>query len=290
MRTTLVVGWVVFSCLVQVVGAQEIDDFQFFPVVARTMGAGVPPTRWVTDLTIHNPADSRLVVGAQFYPAGQPNVFDPEFPVQFILEPRETRTFEDVLAELFGYDTDVKGALLVQSDPSMFPANPDDARIVATTRTYNVGDPEGTYGQTVPWTWRIANVFGTPSYITGARNDRRYRSNLGIVNLSLEPVTVHYRILGASGSVLVEDSRELPMGFGDQWSFRELGVGRVDGPLTVELWLDAADVPADPCDEEPLPPNRFVAYVSKVDGNPSGTGDAEFLYAAPTDVDPCPHR
>ena len=290
MRTSLVLGWAVFTCLVQVVGAQEIDDFQFFPVVARTAGAGVPATHWVTDLTVHNRTDSALVVGAQFFPFGQPNVFDPEFPARFTLAPRETRTFEDVLAGLFGYDTDVKGALLVQSDPSVFTENPEDARIVATTRTYNVGDPAGTYGQTVPWTWRIANVFGTPSYVTGARNDRRFRSNLGIVNMSLEPVIVHYRILDPSGGVLVEDSRELPMGFGDQWSFRELGIGNVDGPLTVELWLDPADVPVDPCDEEPLPPNRFVAYVSKVDGNPAGTGDAEFLYAAPSQVDPCPHR
>lgn len=290
MRTTLVLGLAVCSCLVQIAGAQEIDDFQFFPIVARTSGAGVPPTRWVTDLTVHNPTDSELVVGALFFPAGQPNVYDPEFPIRFILAPRETRTFEDVLAVLFGHDTDVKGALLLQSDGSMLPGNPDDARIAATTRTYNVGSPEGTYGQTVPWTWRIANVFGTPSYVTGARNDRRYRSNLGIVNMSLQAVTVYYRILESSGKVLVEDSKELPTSSGDQWSFSALGVGKVSGPLTVELWLDPADVPADPCDEEPLPANRFVAYVSKVDGNPAGTGDAEFLYAAPTEVDPCPHR
>ncbi len=31
----------------------------------------------------------------------------------------------------------------------------------------------------------------------------------------------------------------------------------------------------------------FIAYVSKVDGNPDGTGDAEFIYAAPNDPYDC---
>jgi len=41
----------------------------------------------------------------------------------------------------------------------------------------------------------------------------------------------------------------------------------------------------DPCATQF--PNMFIAYVSKVDGNPDGTGDAEFIYAAPTDPYRC---
>lgn len=58
------------------------------------------------------------------------------------------------------------------------------------------------------------------------------------------------------------------------------------GPLTVELWLDPASQTPDPCNVDF--PNMFVGYVSKVDGNPDGTGDGEFIYAAPTDELDCP--
>ena len=51
--------------------------------------------------------------------------------------------------------------------------------------------------------------------------------------------------------------------------------------MTVELWLDPADIPGDPCtvDEDDLV--IFVAYATKVDGNPDGSGDGEFIYATP---------
>jgi hypothetical protein len=58
-----------------------------------------------------------------------------------------------------------------------------------------------------------------------------------------------------------------------------------EGPLTVELWMSEADVLPDPCATQF--PNMFIAYVSKVDGNPQGTGDAEFIYAAPTEPYNC---
>ena len=47
-------------------------------------------------------------------------------------------------------------------------------------------------------------------------------------------------------------------------------------PPTVELWLDPDDMVEDPCAAEFT--TGFLAYVSKVD---NGTGDAEYLTAAP---------
>ena len=70
-----------------------------------------------------------------------------------------------------------------------------------------------------------------------------------------------------------------------QWSFQQLGVPKQDGPLTVELWMHPDDVLPDPCATQF--PNMFIAYVSKVDGNPDGTGDAEFIYAAPHEPYSC---
>ena len=264
---------------------QQVSDFQFFPIVART--AGVGGTQWVSDLTIYNPHDFALTVGLQFFPADQANVFNPSLPTRIVLDPGETVILEDVLHGLFGYDTDVKGALLTSSDHDLIPANPEDDDYAAVTRTYNVGSPLGTFGQTVPALDSTYNPAWWPSIATGARNDARFRSNLGIVNLSLyEEIQVHYRILAADGSPLVEGVKPIPTASVRQWSFAQLGVGRVSGPLTVELWLDPASQMPDPCNVDF--PNMFVGYVSKVDGNPSGTGDGEFIYAAPTEELDCP--
>jgi hypothetical protein len=261
-------------CVALTAGAQVIEEFQFFPVVARTAGAGDPPTRWVTDLTVHNVENSEVRVGVQFFSADRTESLDEPEQGSFTLGPRETRTFEDVLSDLFGYTTDVKGSLMLQGE---------DGEILATTRTYNVGSPEGTYGQTIPWNWLVANSFSTPSIVTGARNDSRFRSNLGIVNFSEEGVTMRYRVLNSSNDVLVEGGRDLDMFSMNQWSFNKLGVGNVDGPLTVEVRFDEDSASPVPC-LEPPESNYFIAYVSKVDGNPTGTGDAEFIYAAPVDT------
>jgi hypothetical protein len=272
--------------LVQSAGAQEIQDTQLFPIVARTEGLGVPPTQWVTDLTVHNVSDARVVVGVQFFPANQANQLDPSFPDRITLGPRETRLIEDVLAALFGFTTDTTGALLLTCSREFIPSNPDDCAILATTRTYNVGSPEGTFGQSIPANDIVVNASGEPSIVTGARNDDSFRSNLGVANLSMVPVAVRYAILGGDGAVLADGTRNVPQLSVRQWALSRLGIGIVDGPLTVEIRLDPADVTPDPCEAES--PNLFVAYVSKVDGNPEGTGDAEFLYAAPEEVFECP--
>jgi hypothetical protein len=150
--------------------------------------------------------------------------------------------------------------------------------MLAVTRTYNTGGAEGTFGQTVPSLVAGGlNVFAESSFITGARNDDEFRSNLGIAGQSaLGTIRVHYRIMDQEGIVLVEDSKRIRIASMNQWSFDSLGVGSVEGPLTVELWLDPDDLDEDPC--EPIFPTGFLAYVSKVD---NGTGDAEYLTAAP---------
>lgn len=255
--------------------AQEIYPVQFFPVVAR--GAGLAGTMWVTDLTIHNPTEQPVTVGLQFFPANQDNLFNPFFPTRVTLQPGQTMLIPDVLQETFGYTGDIKGGLGVVSSGDYIPGNSADARVLSVTRTYNVGSSQGTFGQTVPSLITSLNVGWAPSFITGARNDGEFRSNLGIGSVSLiAPIRVHYRIMNPDGGAIVEGSKMIRVASMNQWSFDQLGVGTVDGPLTVELWLDPANVSPDPCAEE-VPP-AFMAYVSKVD---NGTGDAEFLNSAP---------
>jgi hypothetical protein len=263
---------------------QEMLSIQFFPVVAR--GAGLAGTQWVTDLTVHNPMSETVTVGLQFFPANQDNLFNPFFPNSITLEPGETIMVADVLQEMFGYTGDIKGGLVLVADPQFIPTNPEGTVVLGVTRTYNVGSAEGTYGQTVPSLIASLNVGWASSFITGARNDGDFRSNLGIGSSSvIAPIRVYYRIMGPNGGVLVEGSKVIRVSSMNQWSFDQLGVGTVDGPLTVELWLDPANASPDPCAED-IPPG-FLAYVSKVD---NGTGDAEFLTSAAMEPFLCWHQ
>ena len=256
------------------VAAQEILDTQVFPVVAR--GPGLGGTLWVTDLVVSNLMDEPITVGIQYLPERQDNLFNPMFPDRLELEAGETIIAEDVLQSVFGFEEGTKGALGLVADPNYLEGNPEDTHFLAVTRTYNVGSELGTFGQTVPSLVVNINVGWASSYITGARNDADFRSNLGIFGTSVyAPMTVHYRIKDGAGTVLVEGVKTLRIASLQQWSFEQLGVGEVDSPLTVEMWLDPASMSEDPCAEDF--PNGFLAYVSKVD---NGTGDAEFLSAA----------
>ena len=272
--------------------AQIVNETQFFPVVAHTEGAGDPPTSWRTDLTVHNVLDTELTVGVQFLPSDQANNPEEIDVEELILDPRETLTIEDVVATLFGITDDAMGALLLMCDAETYPSNSEDAAMLATTRTYNVGGTVGTYGTSVPavpFNGIILNGGQSISLITGVRNDSDYRSNLGIVNISFAgvPITVHYRFLDEDGSEVASGSKDLGEFTMNQWSFRRLGVPRVfEGPMTVELWLDPEDIPpGDVCEQDEDDLVLFAAYATKVDGNPTGSGDGEFIYAASL-VDP----
>lgn len=265
--------------------AQTLSRIHVVPVVAHTTGAGDPPTNWVSDVTVHNPNDFPMTAAMVFAEEGVPNQFDQVIPILFQIQANGTTTMEDVLASVFNVSSNLKGAVLIDVG-YLFPlGNPEGAGILVTSRTYNTGDPRGTFGQTVPSASAFLNFTGHPSVVTAARYDARYRSNLGVLNISPEDVVVHWAALAANGEILASGSRTMPEMSMIQWSFSQLGIPTRSGPLTLRLWLDEADVTPDPC--AVLFANGFVAYVSKVDGNPEGTGDAELLFAVPTSIPDC---
>jgi len=271
--------------------AQMVNETQFFPVVAHTSGAGDPPTSWRSDLTVHNPfEDDELTVGVRYFESGR---VDGLSLVTLTLQARETRTVEDVVATLFDITRNSKGALLLECDDSIYPTNPDGSVMLATTRTYNVGSEVGTFGTAVP-TVQYSDAFlnggQSVSLITGVSNDENFRSNLGIVNFSFAevPITVHYRFLDENGTEIASGSKDLDEFDMNQWSFRNLGVPSViAGPLTVELWLDPDDIPGNLCEIDEDDFVIFVAYATKVDGNPTGSGDGVFIYATPLERIEC---
>ena len=81
-RTITVFGLAMLALLAAMpVSAQEIAHTQFFPILARTSGAG--GTQWVSDLTVHNVEEADLEVGIQFLEADQANIFYPCVPDRF---------------------------------------------------------------------------------------------------------------------------------------------------------------------------------------------------------------
>ena len=131
-----------------------------------------------------------------------------------------------------------------------------------------------------------ANAAATTSVVTGVVNSQRFRSNLGAMNMTfIDSVRIKYRVLDSAGMVVAEGQKTLQPASVSQWSLQRLGVPKMEEPLTIELWMHPDDVIADPCSTNF--PAMFIAYVSKVDGNPDGTGDAEFIYAAPNDPYNC---
>ncbi len=260
--------------------AQLITDLVAFPVVAR--GSGLHGTEWVSDLTLFNPVDHGMNVFVGFLPANQDNSGSEYLTVVF-LDTGETLIVEDVLQTTFDIDTDIKGMLTLNVNPDLT-GNAEGSVVYGVTRTYNTGGGEGTYGQTVPGLMPAYNVGWSSSFITGARNDGSFRSNLGIASASLTTrIRVHYRITSGDGTLLADGFKTIHIQSMNQWSFDELGVGSVEGPLTVELWLDPVYASQDPC--AGLFTNGFFAYVSKVDNL---TGDAEFIYAYPMAPYLCP--
>ena len=293
MRLKVCLTTVLVLAVVAPGAAQMVSETQFFPVVAHTAGAGDPPTSWRSDLTVHNVMDGELTVGIMFFESGNVTEWDGIYTVTLTLQARETRTVEDIVATLFGITANSKGSLLLECDNSVFPSNPEDSMMLATTRTYNVGSEIGTFGTSVPtvqFSGTFLNGGQSVSLITGVRNDSDFRSNLGIVNFSFAevPITVHYRFLDEDGVEIASGSKNLGIMDMNQWSFKKLGVPAViEGPLTVELWLDPDDIPGDPCEIEEDDLVIFVAYATKVDGNPTGSGDGVFIYATPLERIEC---
>lgn len=264
--------------------AQPLMDTHLISVVARTAGAGIPPSFWKSDVVIYNPQSAAVTVGLAFFPEGQANQFDDTYPVTREVPAGQSLLLEDVLGSAFGYAGNVKGTLLVSASPDSFPGNPEESAILVASTTYNSGDPRGNYGFAVPTSLLYLNGSATPSYATGGRYDDRYRCNLGIVSASPVATTVHYRIFGADGSIAAEGARTLQAFSMGQWSLADLGVAKQTGPLSAQFWFDPASVTPDPCAAESA--NYFLAYFSKVDGNPTGTSDGEHIQAVPSEFPP----
>jgi PKD repeat protein len=104
-------------------------------------------------------------------------------------------------------ETDSYGTLLLETTTSEVTRYP-----VVYARTYSDRGASGTFGQGIgAFASANANVkSGTPAYIAGARNDQKYRTNIGLVSVSDQPTRVRITLLDRLTGVMIGQPIELP--------------------------------------------------------------------------------
>ncbi len=282
--------------------AQQVARDHLIPVVAKIKGqAG---TDWVSDVSLTNLEHGDVTVTFFFFPENRDNTFPPPFVASRALGSFETLTLTDIVGTLFptaGNNT--KGAVvLMANDPTaQYPEPP----LAVTSRTYNNADPNRTYGQTVPSAGG-ALVWGSgKAILTGLRQDSRFRTNIGVLNVSSanapQPprLSVAIRIYGPHAEPIREIVKEIKSLSLSQWGLPELGVNGLAGGFA-EVAIHPADPNYDRCQVRPggdlgADGPLFLAYFSQVD---QATGDAVFGLGQvdwrgyegcpqPPDGDPC---
>lgn len=223
------------------------------PVAARATGAA--GTFWVTDARLLNRSTStEAAVRAYLVPQGDDGTASFHLATVAV-PPRTVLDLPDVVGTLLGVDQ-VQGNLLLVTDL------PD---LLATSRTYNTGGGNGTFGQYVPATpARFSAGEGDPPLLLlQLASGPGSRTNIGLSEVSGSAVTVTTTLLdGTTGAVVGTTTLTVP-----PWS--NLQVNDVFAALNAPPSENAyATV------EATAGAGRAVAYASVVDRS---TGDAIFV-------------
>ena len=217
------------------------------PVAAHNPGqAG---TQWVTDLALVNwSGGDGMACDVDLLAEGLANHPAPFASTTFQLGALDQLVLPDVILSVFR-ESRRKGALAIQASGT-----------AVWSRTYNAGD-QGTYGQGMPGLavseHRLAG--GDRGYLVGLEESGAFRTNLGLVNTSIQSCAVTVELYSASGARLATVARTLPPRGMEQLAapFAAVG-GVVDGRVVV-----TSD-------------HGVVAYASVVD---NATGDATTVLA-----------
>jgi hypothetical protein len=219
-------------------------------IAAAAHSEGVGGSVWRTDATMVNTSEVDLVATVAFFPADQDNS-DPA-SVEVDVAATTSVRLDDVLASAFAADG--SGALRVSVDT---------ASLAVTSRTYNLTD-NGTYGQFIPAVpaGRAIDQGETAMVIQLRRNDD-FRTNVGVVSLTADAITVEASYHAGDGTVVGTASYELPPLAFHQDNDAIPGTEDLDGGF-VELTSSTVGA-------------RFLAYASVVD---NGSGDPVYIPAS----------
>lgn len=152
---------------------------------AQTNGAG--GSVWRTELTIFNAGNESAIGQYIFIPSAGGSVQTrPLF-----LGAKSSVTLANALLDLFGMSSGA-GALAIEAQAATTTPN-----LKITSRTFTMGTT-GTYGQAVP---QVSDgALQQSLYLTGIESDGAYRTNIGLVNRTADPVGVQLALVDANGN------------------------------------------------------------------------------------------
>lgn len=154
---------------------------------AQTSGAG--GSVWRTELTIFNAGGESAIGQFIFLPSAGGSVQTrPLF-----LASKSSLTLTNALLDLFGMSSGA-GALAIEAQSTASTPN-----LKITSRTFTTGTA-GTYGQAVP---QVSDGELQQSlFLTGMESDAAYRTNIGLVNRSSDPVGLQLTLVDANGNTV----------------------------------------------------------------------------------------
>ncbi len=152
------------------------------PAVGRAPGVG--GTYWRSDVTVYNPGSTTLVLSLRYLQAGSDDRSASAQPLY--VSAGHTVVLSDVLQQ-FNVSSG-SGALELSWFGGVSP--------IVTSRTYTPSTAGGTYGQSID----PIQAFGSDMYVTGLRSDNSFRSNVGFVNGSDQPIAISLTLYASSGT------------------------------------------------------------------------------------------
>jgi uncharacterized repeat protein (TIGR01451 family) len=173
---------------------------------------------WRTDLRLFNAGADPQYVTMTLYPQTG-SASTSTIAQSFTINPGEVSVLDNVLASKFGL-TNIGGAMHVDTLT--------DANLVVTGRTYNQVDGGGTYGQYIAAVTPADGVGkgGRTLNVLQVEDSTRYRTNLGIAEVSGKPVTVEVSVFLPDAKVAPKVT--IPLAANEYRQFRvlqQLGVG-----------------------------------------------------------------
>lgn len=296
MRKAMLVSAAALCLLSPPAAAQLMNSFHLVPVIVKAPGLG--GTFWQSDLSISNLSPTAVTVGAKYFPSDVANTFNGTFPKSVSIGAGQTLLVQDVLGTWFPSAGNGKGFLVLADTTPVNcnvskPPTAYSGLLAVTSRTYNTGDPKGTYSTAVDPNLTGANWTTYPSVIPGVRHTGTtapgYRTNLSVANFSTGVIVVFIRIFNSAGALLYEGGHGIEALSFRQWTLGDFGVsnlgagaGRIEVSLQSSLVPDPCASPAEafcsnPCDPQKCPTKyamrtqpTFYAYASTID---NGTGD-----------------
>jgi PKD repeat protein len=218
------------------------------PAVAHT--SGLEQTEWLSDLVLHNPNPGQASAFVSLI-GGAHSAFQ-----EMTIAGGQSQQITDVVGLLMpGVET--AASLLVDSD----------LPLQVSSRTYN-NQPDGTYGQQIsglPLTSAIGP--GQEVALIQLTSNDDFRTNLGIANLSSEPIEVTAELFQSDGTFLGEHTYYVP-------ALAHQMESDILGQLSADAVEDAFAIVSTSTDEAEL-----FAYSSVVD-NHSGDPVAQIATIA----------